>query len=230
MSHGPFGLGGGALRPAPACVATMASISATRILEFMTSRILDPSCRYGAHAVAFTSRVMLPSRLLLVCQDFPDHSLADVQGEARRQLEGSGFAAHVRPGGRVAIGVGSRSIANIAEIVHAVVQYWIDCGFQPFVVPAMGSHGAATPDGQADVLARFGITQRSMGCPIVSRADVVSLGKTDQGIEVFVDASAFAADAVMVVSRVKWHTTFDGRIESGLSKMISIGLGKFAGA
>src|SRR5262249_11544171 len=80
------------------------------------------------------------------------------------------------------------------------------------------------------VLARFGITQRSMGCPIVSRADVVSLGTTDQGIEVFVDASAFAADAVMVVSRVKWHTTFDGRIESGLSKMISIGLGKFAGA
>ena len=173
---------------------------------------------------------MLPRRLLLVHQDFPDHGIAAVGDAARRALEASDLAARVRPGGRVAIGVGSRGIANIAAITRAVVAYWLAHGFDPFIVPAMGSHGAATPEGQADVLARFGITQASMGCAIVSRADVVSLGQTDDGIEVVVDGAAFAADGVMVVSRVKWHTTFAGAIESGLMKMLSIGMGKFAGA
>ena len=83
---------------------------------------------------------------------------------------------------------------------------WRAHGMAPFIFPAMGSHGAATPEGQADVLAHFGITEQSMGCPIISRADVVSLGKTDDGIEVFMDAAAHAADAVMIVARVKWHT------------------------
>jgi len=177
-----------------------------------------------------SARLMLPNRLLLVRQDFPDHGLADVCAETRRQLERSGFASRVRPGGRVAVGVGSRGIANIAVIVRGVVEYWKSHGFEPIVVPAMGSHGAATPEGQADVLARFGITERLMGCPVVSRGDVVSLGSTSDGIEVFMDASASAADALMIVARVKWHTTFDGGIESGLMKMLSIGLGKFAGA
>ena len=94
----------------------------------------------------------------------------------------------------------------------------------------MGSHGAATPEGQAEVLAHFGITESSIGCPVISRADVVSLGRTDDGIDVFMDAEAHAADAVMIVARVKWHTSFSGRIESGLMKMMAIGLGKFAGA
>jgi hypothetical protein len=94
----------------------------------------------------------------------------------------------------------------------------------------MGSHGAATPEGQADVLAHFGITEPSMGCPIISRVDVVSLGETADAIEVFMDAAAHDADGVMIVGRVKWHTTFNGRIESGLMKMMAIGLGKFAGA
>jgi hypothetical protein len=173
---------------------------------------------------------MGPSRLLLVRQNFPDRRLADVRAEATRQLEHGGFAARLRPGDRVAIGVGSRGIANIAAIVHSVVQYWQRHGMAPFVIPAMGSHGAATPEGQADVLARFGITEQSMACPIVSRAEVVSLGTTADGIEVFMDAAARAADAVMIVPRVKWHTTFDGRLESGLMKMMAIGLGKFAGA
>ena len=173
---------------------------------------------------------MIPSHLLLVRQKFPDRRLPDVRTEARRQLEHSDFAQRLRPGGTVAIGVGSRGIANIAAIVHSAVDYWHGHGMTPFVFPAMGSHGAATPEGQADVLAQFGITEQSMGCSIVSRADVVSLGKTDDGIEVFMDAAAHAADAVMIVARVKWHTTFDGRIESGLMKMMAIGLGKFAGA
>jgi hypothetical protein len=173
---------------------------------------------------------MLPSRLLLVRQTFPDLRLADVAGEVTRQLEASGFAARLRPGARIAIGVGSRGIANIAVIVHAVVQYWRRHGMTPFIFPAMGSHGAATPEGQAGVLAHLGMTDESMGCPIVSRLEVVSLGTTGEGIEVFMDAAAHAADAVMVVGRVKWHTNFNGTIESGLMKMMAIGLGKFAGA
>jgi hypothetical protein len=173
---------------------------------------------------------MFPSRLLIVHQPYPDLRLGDVGADARHQLEGSGFAARLPPGARVAIGVGSRGIANIALIVKSAVSYWHDHGMAPFVFPAMGSHGAATAEGQADVLAHFGITEQSMGCPIVSRSDVVSLGRTDDGIEVFMDAAAHAADGVMIVARVKWHTTFDGRVESGLMKMTAIGLGKFAGA
>jgi hypothetical protein len=173
---------------------------------------------------------MLPSRLLLVRQAYPALGLGDVPGEARARLEQSGFAARLRPGARVAIGVGSRGIANIAVIVRSAVQYWLDHGMAPFIFPSMGSHGAATPQGQADVLAHFGITEHTMGCPIVSRLEVVSLGRTEDGIEAFMDAAAHQADAVMIVARVKWHTTFSGRIESGLMKMAAIGLGKFAGA
>jgi hypothetical protein len=169
-------------------------------------------------------------RLLLVRQHFPDRRLPDVGAETRRQLERRDLASRLPVGARVAIGVGSRGIANIDVIVRGVVDYWRDHGMAPFIVPAMGSHGAATPAGQADVLARYGITEASMGCPVVSQIDVVSLGTTADGIEVFMDAAAHAAGAVMVVGRVKWHTTFTGRIESGLMKMISIGLGKFAGA
>jgi hypothetical protein len=173
---------------------------------------------------------MLPPRLLLVHQHFPDRALPDVEGDARRQMERSGLAARLQPGASVAIGVGSRGIANIDVIVRGVVKYWRDHGMAPFIFPAMGSHGAATAEGQADVLAHLGISERTMGCPIVSRVDVVSLGTTDDGIEVFMDAAAHAADAAMIVARVKWHTTFAGRIESGLMKMAAIGLGKFAGA
>jgi hypothetical protein len=173
---------------------------------------------------------MLPSRLLLVRQQYPDRRLLDVAAEARRVLEETGFAARLQPGASVALGVGSRGIANIAAIVRSAVRYWRDHGMAPFIFPAMGSHGAATADGQADVLAHLGITEQTMDCPIVSRVDVVSLGRTEDGIEVFMDAAAHAAGAVMIVARVKWHTTFSGRIESGLLKMASIGLGKFAGA
>ena len=173
---------------------------------------------------------MLPSRLLLVRQRYPDRRLPDVESHARRVLEDGGFAARLQPGASVAIGVGSRGIANIAIIVRGVVRYWRDHGMAPFIVPAMGSHGAATAAGQADVLAHLGITEQAMDCPIVSRIDVVSLGSTEDGIEAFMDAAAYGAAATMIVARVKWHTTFSGRVESGLMKMAAIGLGKFAGA
>jgi hypothetical protein len=105
----------------------------------------------------------------------------------QKQLAASGFAARVKPGARVAIGVGSRGIHNIATIVRSVVQYWKEQGMQPFLFPAMGSHGAASAEGQADVLAHYGITEAAMGCPLVSQLEVVSLGKTADGIEAFMD-------------------------------------------
>ena len=134
-------------------------------------------------------------RLLLVRQKFPDRRIPDVAAEVRRQLAAANFAARVSPGAQVAIGVGSRGIHNIATIMRAVVDYWKDAGIEPFLFPAMGSHGAATAAGQADVLAHYGITEASMGCPIVSQLEVVSLGKTADGIEAFMDRTAYEATA-----------------------------------
>ena len=169
-------------------------------------------------------------RLLVVRQKFPDRRIPDVPAAVQKQLAASGFAVRVKPGARIAIGVGSRGIHNIAAIVHGVVRYWQEQGMQPFLFPAMGSHGAASAQGQADVLAHYGITPASMGCPLVSQLEVVSLGKTADGIEAFMDREAYESDGVMLVGRVKWHTDFAGKIESGLFKMMAIGLGKFAGA
>src|ERR1022692_2523636 len=169
-------------------------------------------------------------RLLVVRQKFPDRKIADVAATVRAELAASGFAGRLQPGARVAIGVGSRGIHNIATIVHHVVQYFQEQGMQPFLFPAMGSHGAASAAGQAEVLASYGITAATMGCPLISQLEVVSLGKTSDGIEAFMDKVAYEADGVMLVGRVKWHTDFAGKIESGLFKMMAIGLGKFAGA
>jgi hypothetical protein len=169
-------------------------------------------------------------RLHLVRQKFPDRRIPDVADEVRRQLTDSGFAERLKPGSRIAIGVGSRGIHNLATIVRSAVEYWKSRGHQPFLFPAMGSHGAATAAGQADVLAHYGVTEASMGCPLISQLEVVSLGKTEEGIEAFMDKLAYESAGVMLVGRVKWHTDFDGRIESGLFKMMAIGLGKFAGA
>ncbi len=169
--------------------------------------------------------VMLPVR-----QHFPDRSLPDVRGEVLRQLSERQFASRVPPGARVALGVGSRGIANIAAITRAAVDYWKSQGCRPFIFPAMGSHGGATAEGQADVLAHFGIHEATMDCPVVSSLDVLPTGSTPDGIETFMDRSAFESDGVMLIGRVKWHTDFSGKLESGLLKMTAIGLGKFAGA
>lgn len=169
-------------------------------------------------------------RVLLVKQHFPDQALADIPAAVNEQLSASSFASKVKAGGTIAIGVGSRGIVNIDIITKAVVDFWLSVGRQPFIFPAMGSHGAATAEGQADVLAHYGITESTMGCPVRSQLDVVSLGKTEDGIEAFMDKLAFESDGVMMVGRVKWHTDFVGKIESGLFKMMAIGLGKFAGA
>ncbi len=170
------------------------------------------------------------SRYLLVRQHFPDRSVPDIPAEVEKQLSASNFAGRVRPGSKIAIGVGSRGIRNIDTIVRSVVRYWQSKGMKPFLFPAMGSHGAATAEGQASVLDHYGINEQTMGCPVVSQLEVVSLGSTEEGIEAFMDKAALESDGVMLIGRVKWHTDFAGQIESGLFKMMAIGLGKFAGA
>ena len=169
-------------------------------------------------------------RIIRVKQTFPDRGLKDVAGSVLAELKASPFASRVKPGGRVGIGVGSRGITNIAIIAKAAVEFWKGAGCEAFIFPAMGSHGAATAAGQADVLAHYGITEATMGCPVISQLEVVSLGKDSNGIEAFMDKVAYDADGVMLLGRVKWHTDFAGKIESGLFKMMAIGLGKFAGA
>src|SRR6185312_14767550 len=169
-------------------------------------------------------------KFVLAEQSFPNRAIPNIREHIRRELAQSDFVARIPKGGRVAIGVGSRGISNIGTIVKSVVEFWKEQGAQPFIFPAMCSHGAATAEGQADVLAHYGIHEATMGAPVISSLDVVPLGQTPEGIETFMDRNAFDADAVFLVGRVKWHTDFAGSIESGLFKMMAIGLGKFAGA
>ncbi len=173
-------------------------------------------------------------RFLLVQQNFPDLRLHDIGGAVRRELEGAGFAARVPRGARIAIGVGSRGIANLSLIVRSTVDFWVDQGHRPFVFPAMGSHGGATAEGQRQVLARYGIDEDTMGCPVISQMDVVPTGVTvspdGPGIASFADQAAMASDGILLINRVKWHTSFQGTVESGVTKMAAIGLGKIDGA
>jgi hypothetical protein len=173
---------------------------------------------------------MIEMVLLPIRQNFIHRGLSDISGSVRFELEESGIAANLEPGARVAIGAGSRGISNIAIIVRAVVDYFKAHGMQPFLFPAMGSHGAGTPEGQASVLAHYGIDEAGMGCPVATTFDIVSPGRTALGIEAFAGREAWESDGIFLVSRVKWHTSFAGGIESGVSKMLAIGLGKLAGA
>ena len=137
----------------------------------------------------------------------------------------------VPDGGEVAIGAGSRGIANLATIVRGVVDAVRDSGYEPFVFPAMGSHGGATAEGQREMLASLGVTEETISCEIRSSMAVVEVGRTpDRGVPVVADSHAAAADAIIPVNRVKPHTDYDGTVESGLSKMIVIGMGKQRGA
>ena len=169
-------------------------------------------------------------KLVQIRQNFPDRGLPDVAGAVRAQMESAGWALAVKPGSRIAVGVGSRGITNIDIIARAVVDFWKSRDVKPFLIPVMGSHGAASAQGQADVLAHYGITEETMGAPVISSLDVVPVGTTPGGIEVVMDRQAHEADGTMLLSRVKWHTDLDGKLESGIHKMMAIGLGKWAGA
>lgn len=141
----------------------------------------------------------------------------------------SGTDVFVR-GQRIAITAGSRGVANIALILKTIAGIFKAKGAQPFIVPAMGSHGGARAEGQKELLAGYGITEESMGCPIYSSMEVKKIGRTDDGREVFIDKTAAEADGIIVVGRIKPHTAFRGPYQSGLMKMMAIGLGKQYGA
>ncbi len=177
----------------------------------------------------FLREVPLPD-LVLVHQRFPRPRIDDVSATVTAIVEQSDIAKNLRPGARVAIAVGSRGIASIATIVRALVTNLRRRDIEPFIVPAMGSHGGATPEGQRSVLTSLGVTEEGVGAPIVSSLEVDMLGALPNGLPVYIDRAANAADGIIVVNRVKPHTDFNAPIESGLAKMIGIGLGKHKGA
>src|ERR671919_1061220 len=166
-------------------------------------------------------------RMVRVRQTFSRPRVPDVPRAVAEALARANLP--VKRGDTVAVGAGSRGIANIAVIVGATVRYLRDLGARPFVFPAMGSHGGGTADGQLDVLAHYGITEATMGCPVRATMEVVQVGEV-LGLPVWLDRLASEADWIGVVNRVKPHTDFKGSIESGLFKMMTLGLGKWKGA
>lgn len=165
-----------------------------------------------------------------VRQHLTTTQIADVSAHVRGQLAGLPLAASIRPGMPVAVGVGSRGIGCIREVVTTLVEELLKLGAQPYLVPAMGSHGGGTAEGQAEVLAGYGLGSERLGIPIRSSMETVQIGVTEDGMPVFCDVQALQAAAIIVVNRVKPHTAFRNRWESGLFKMLAVGLGKEAGA
>jgi hypothetical protein len=173
--------------------------------------------------------VSLPP-VALVRQHFSAVDVADPARAVHEALAASPHLAGLKSGMRVALTVGSRGIANLPEVVRAVVAALRDRGADPFIVPAMGSHGGATAEGQHAILEHLGITEASAGCPIHSCMDTVEVGVLDNGMSVRMDRLAYEADGIVLLNRIKPHTAFRAPNESGLVKMLSIGLGKRSGA
>jgi Lactate racemase N-terminal domain len=165
-----------------------------------------------------------------VQQTFRHPEVADVPAAVAAAIRGSRIAARVRPGGSVALTVGSRGIAGIDRIARAAVETLGGMGFAPFVVAAMGSHGGGTAGGQRALLAEFGVTEATLGCPVRAEMDTVEVGTNSFGLPIHFDRNAYEADGIVLLNRVKPHTSFSGRFESGLLKMLTIGLGKRQGA
>lgn len=163
---------------------------------------------------------MVLPRMIPVRQRFVSRRVRDIPGTVQEQWLRSGVAGKIKAGDRVAITAGSRGIANYPVILRAIVDQVREAGGEPFIVPAMGTHGGATAEGQLQVLLHYGVTPEAVGCPILSDMAVVELGQTRDGVRVYVDRN----------NRVKQHTDFIGTIESGLTKMMCIGLGKKVGA
>lgn len=165
-------------------------------------------------------------------QAFADDRIAsgEIPGVVEREFARPEIGARVRPGMRIAVTAGSRGIRNIDVITRAIVDCVKARGAHPFIVPAMGSHGGATAQGQRDILAGYGITEETMGCEIRSSMETIALGLSEQGREVRIDRNAWEADGIIVSCRIKPHTSFRGRYESGICKMLTVGMGKQSGA
>ncbi|MFN0314141.1 MAG: lactate racemase domain-containing protein [Burkholderiales bacterium] len=169
-------------------------------------------------------------RMVHVRQKFKMSKLDSVTKTVAEQFKRAEVRAKVKPGMSIAVGVGSRGVNNIAESTKAVVAELKALGAKPFIFPAMGSHGGATPEGQREVLEGCGVTESFVGCPVHSQMDVVEIGKLASGMPIYMDKLAAAADGVVVIPRVKPHTNFRAPIESGIVKMLTIGMGKIIGA
>lgn len=160
----------------------------------------------------------------------PAFEITEVEKTLSDMLEGTGFLRKIRPGQNIAIAVGSRGIADLAEITAVLVEKIRLVGGNPFIVPAMGSQGQSTGAGQKEILASLGITAETVKAPIRSSMKVKQIGKTPSGVAVYVDQHAYHSDGIVVINRVKEHTDFEGPIQSGLMKMLAVGLGKAYGA
>ncbi|HEY2839374.1 MAG TPA: lactate racemase domain-containing protein, partial [Pirellulales bacterium] len=169
-------------------------------------------------------------KLFRLRQKFEAPRVVDIAGTVRSELSRLSLSQRVKPGQSVAITAGSRGIANISTVIKAAVEHFQSLGAKPFIVPAMGSHGGGTAAAQRGIIEGYGITEEFCGCPIRSSMETVIVCQTDEGFPVHFDKHAFGADHVLVVGRVKPHTDFVGEIESGLMKMMLIGLGKHEGA
>jgi hypothetical protein len=169
-------------------------------------------------------------RLLRVRQHFERPRLDDIAAAVRASLETLDLGKTIRPGQTVALTAGSRGIANIPQVLRSTADFLKRLGARPFLVPAMGSHGGATAEGQRKLIESYGITEEAVGAPIRASMEVVQVGTTPEGWPVLLDRHASEADHIGVVGRVKPHTGYHGPLESGLLKMMMIGLGKHAGA
>jgi len=169
-------------------------------------------------------------QVFLVRQTSPAPTIADPAAETHRQLARLKLEGKVRAGQSVAITVGSRKIAEIVPVVRAAVEHLKSLGARPFIVPAMGSHGGGTAEGQRRLVESQGITEATVGCPIRSSVETVVVAQAPEGFPIHFDRLAFEADHVLVFNRVKPHTVFTGGLQSGLWKMLLIGLGKCEGA
>ncbi|HDR16415.1 MAG TPA: DUF362 domain-containing protein [Desulfobacteraceae bacterium] len=173
--------------------------------------------------------VALP-QVALISQDIPTPELKDIYGRLDLGFSRLGLSKKVKPGQKVALTGGSRGITDMPAVLRHTVHFLRSLGAEPYISPAMGSHGGATSSGQAGLLARLGISEETMGAPILSNMGTRDLGKTSFGLPVLVGEDFTNADWVIVVNRVKPHTSYRGEVESGLLKMLAIGMGKHAGA
>lgn len=173
---------------------------------------------------------MIFPKLYPIHQRFDVKSIDDVAQAVRDAFANFDFADKVCPDQSVAIGVGSRGTHDLKVLVKTTVECLKTLHLKPYIMPAMGSHGGATGEGQAQMLAELGITEAQMGVPIVSNMDTISLGRLESGAEVFFAKDALAADHILVINRVKPHTAFRGEVESGLCKILAVGCGRQKGA
>lgn len=176
------------------------------------------------------SRLYTYPKFFRVRQKFEAPRLEDIPGTVQSELARLGLERQVKPGQTVAITAGSRGIANIKVIIKSAVQFFQKLGAKPFIVTAMGSHGGGTAEGQRGIIEGYGITEEYCGCPIKASMETIIVCQTAEGFPVHFDKHASQADHVLVVGRVKPHTDFVGDVESGLMKMMLIGLGKHEGA